>query len=77
MSRVGRAMRAALRYVAAHPGCCAAEVDRACRTARGGHQWMYAAIVRCARAGYLTRTRAGRRIELTITAAGREAGAES
>jgi len=36
----------ALGYIKLHPGCCTAEVDRACRTARGGHKWMYEVVGR-------------------------------
>lgn len=36
----------ALEYIKQHPGCCTAEVDRACRTARGGHKWMYETVGR-------------------------------
>lgn len=40
-----------LSYIARNPGCSTADVDRACRTARGGHKWMYATVDRAARAG--------------------------
>lgn len=66
--RVGPSMRAALRYLQAHPGETAAQVDRAVRTARGGHRWMYATVQRCERAGLLTRehgTRGARPLYLT------------
>lgn len=65
---VGPSMRRALVV----PGWAAAKVDRACRTARGGHRWMYATIARLERAGLITRTRTGRGIELALeaTAAG-------
>lgn len=65
---VGPAMRRALAYIALRPGTTAAKVDRACRTARGGHKWMYATIQRLERAGLVTRTRTGRGIELALAA---------
>ncbi len=36
-----------LEYVADHPGCCVADVDRACRrNPQAGHQWVYDGIAR-------------------------------
>lgn len=67
--RIGPSMTIALSYIASHTGCCAADVDRACRTARGGHRWMYATVQRLARAGLIVRTRAGNKILLRATAA--------
>lgn len=49
--RVGPSMRVALQYIEAHPGVCTADVDRAVRTARGGHKWMYATVGRLIKAG--------------------------
>jgi hypothetical protein len=46
---------AVLAYLTAHPGASTADVDRACRTARGGHKWMYALVARMIRAGLVTR----------------------
>lgn len=40
-----------LSWLSAHPGATTAELDRACRTARGGHCWMYASVKRMLRAG--------------------------
>lgn len=48
--RIGPSMARALAFIAAHPGTTRAEVDRHCRTAKGGHQWIYAAIARLIRA---------------------------
>lgn len=50
MTRIGNSMRFALDFIALNPGVNMAEVDRACRTARGGHQWMYATCHRLLRA---------------------------
>lgn len=38
-------------FIKANPGCCAADVDRARRTARGGHKWMYNTIERLVKRG--------------------------
>jgi predicted transcriptional regulator len=38
--------RIAYLYICRNPGCCTAEIDRACRTARGGHRWMYFTVER-------------------------------
>jgi|HubBroStandDraft_6_1064221.scaffolds.fasta_scaffold407208_3 hypothetical protein len=51
--RIGPAGKIALAYIASHPGCCAAEVDRAVRTARKGHKWMYNTIARLVKNGYV------------------------
>lgn len=65
--RIGPSMKVALAYIARNPGCCAADVDRAVRTARNGHKWMYATIIRLEDAGLIVRTPAkGGRIELSI-----------
>jgi len=48
-------MRVALDYIKHHPGCSIAEVDRACRTARGGHQWMYLTVKRLVSGGFVKR----------------------
>jgi hypothetical protein len=45
----------ALAYLSAHPGASTADMDRACRTARGGHRWMYAVVDRMIRAGLVVR----------------------
>lgn len=57
-------MRIALDYIRANPGVCAAQVDRACRTARGGHQWMYRVVHRLIDAGLVYRERDGSRYAL-------------
>lgn len=44
-------MRIALDYIIANPGVNTAQVDRARRTARGGHSWMYATVSRLISAG--------------------------
>jgi predicted transcriptional regulator len=65
--RLGPSMTAALDYVYRHPGCCAAEVDRARRTARGGHRWMYATVGRLIKAGMVSTIRNGSRADLYAT----------
>jgi hypothetical protein len=47
--------RAVLSYVRANPGCSKADIDRACRTARKGHAWMYAMVDRMLGEGMLVR----------------------
>lgn len=47
-------------YIGANPGCCIADVDRACRTARAGHRWMYASVGRLVKAGLVRRERGER-----------------
>jgi predicted transcriptional regulator len=54
----------ALAYIASHPGCCTAEVDRACRTARGGHKWMYEVVGRLIRRGLVRTVANGARADL-------------
>lgn len=54
----------ALEYIEGHPGCCIADVDRAVRTARGGHRWMYFTVKRLIRRGLVRFERAGSRILL-------------
>lgn len=57
-------MKIALEYIGSHPGCCTAEVDRAVRTARGGHKWMYATVGRLIKACLVTTRRNGARADL-------------
>ena len=58
-----------LRYIAAHPGCCAAEVDRACRcNPVAGHRWVYEGIRRLAENGALLREKAGAKFLLYVVA---------
>lgn len=45
--------RSVLTYVRLNAWCSIADIDRACRTARGGHAWVYAAVNRMLRAGML------------------------
>lgn len=45
-----------LRFIAAHPGCTTADVDRACRyNARAGHKWVYDGVGRLMRRGFVQR----------------------
>lgn len=67
MNRIGPSMKVALEYIQLHPGCCAAEVDRAVRTARGGHKWMYDTIKRLVRARLIMRETDGNRKRLYTT----------
>jgi hypothetical protein len=53
--RVSFAQMEYLQYVGAHPGCCVADVDRACRHDRNaGHYWVYASVRRLVRRGLLS-----------------------
>lgn len=56
---MGPSMRVAYSYIQKNPGCCAAEVDRAVRTARNGHRYMYATVGRLIKHG-LVRTERGK-----------------
>lgn len=56
--KIGPAMGVALGYIQKHPGCNTAEVDRAVRTAQGGHRWMYATVGRLTQAGLVVRCEA-------------------
>lgn len=60
--RITKQRAIVLDFLSRNPGANAAEVDRACRTARGGHQWMYALVCRALRAGLIVRvpSRSGR-----------------
>jgi hypothetical protein len=41
-------------YVAANPGCCIADVDRACRmNPLAGHRWVYDGVARLRKRGIL------------------------
>jgi len=52
--RVSFAQLEYLQFVAQHPGCCIADVDRACRRDRtAGHFWIYASIRRLRKRGLL------------------------
>lgn len=44
--RITKQRAAILAYLASNPGASTADIDRACRTARGGHHWMYATVSR-------------------------------
>jgi hypothetical protein len=55
MNKMTSLRRAVLTHVTTHPGCSTADIDRACRTARGGHRWMYAAVNRMIARGMLRR----------------------
>jgi predicted transcriptional regulator len=63
-TRIGPAMSIALGYIKQNPGCCTAEVDRARRTARGGHKWMYATVGRLIKARLVRTERSGSRVNL-------------
>jgi predicted transcriptional regulator len=64
MLRIGPAMEIALSYIRRNPGCCAADVDRSCRTAKNGHRWMYETVKRLAKHDLIKRVPKGNRIEL-------------
>jgi hypothetical protein len=59
-TRIGPSMRVALDYIAnnSQNNICTADVDRAVRTARAGHRFMYATVDRLIKAG-LVRTEKG------------------
>lgn len=52
-NRLGPAMSIALAYIRENPGVNTLQVDRARRTARGGHCWMYATVHRLVRNGFV------------------------
>lgn len=54
-ARITKQRQIYLSYIANNPGCNTAELDRACRTARNGHKWMYAAVKRMVRAGLVSK----------------------
>lgn len=52
--RASAAQRTYVQYIAAHPGCYVAEVDRACRrNPAAGHKWVYDGVSRLVRRGIL------------------------
>lgn len=54
-----------LSYVRKHPGCCIADVDRACRlNPYAGHKWVYDGVARLIRQGALSSVRIGNRVTL-------------
>jgi hypothetical protein len=53
MIKVTPKQRAVLAFVVANPGVTRLAIDRSCRTAKGGHQWMYAMVKRMVKAGSL------------------------
>ena len=61
---------AALRYIAAHPGCTAADVTRYEWSPARGHSATYDRVARLARRGYITRSPDGARLRLTISPSG-------
>jgi hypothetical protein len=65
--QMSAAQHAYAAYVAQHPGCCVAEVDRACRrNPRAGHRWVYDGVSRLIRHGVLAAHYRGNRKLLTI-----------
>lgn len=64
---IGTSQHAALSFIFSHPGVCTAEVDRACRTARNGHKWMYETVGRLIRRRMVTTVRNGSRADLYVT----------
>jgi hypothetical protein len=54
-----------------HPGCCIADVDRACRQDAGaGHYWVYSSVRRLVRRGLLlAEPGVGGRVVLRLPAA--------
>lgn len=56
-------------YISSHPGCCAADVNRACKAnSLAGHKWVYDGIRRLIRAGVLRSERGagGRRLLFVV-----------
>lgn len=62
------ASKTALTYIERHPGVCTAEVNRAARTARGGHRFMYATVDRLIARRLVVVHRRGYRGDLYATA---------
>ena len=61
IKKIGPSGKVALSYIAEHPGVCVLDVDRAVRTARNGHRWMYATVGRLVAAGAVRREWRGTR----------------
>ncbi len=60
--------RSYLSYVRNHPGCCVADVDRACRlNPAAGHMWVYAGVSRLIQQGALQAKFVGTRKRLWVT----------
>ncbi len=57
-----------LAYVREHPGCCIADVDRACRVnPNAGHRWVYDGVDRLIRHGVLSTGKGiGNRVTLKV-----------
>lgn len=56
-----------LSFIAAHPGCSIADVDRACRrNPRAGHKWVYDGVNRLIDRGLVQRSYAAGRTVLSI-----------
>jgi hypothetical protein len=56
-----------LDYIAAHPGCSIADVDRACRINRlAGHKWVYDGVKRLIARGIVRTEQKGGKHSLTI-----------
>lgn len=52
--RLSAHQRAYIEYVRTHPGCCVADVDRACRVnPSAGARWVYDGVKRLVRRGIL------------------------
>ena len=66
--RVSFAQMRYIQHVAANPGCCIADVHRACRrTAEAGHYWVYSSVRRLIRRGLLCATPGpGNRVTLRV-----------
>jgi hypothetical protein len=64
--RIGRAGRTAIAHIRANPGTSILGVDKAVRTARGGHQWMYRTVHRLIKNGAVLATKSKGKYVLEI-----------
>jgi hypothetical protein len=62
MNRISRNQSRYVNFVSSNPGCCIADVDRACRhNPQAGHRWVYDGVSRLIHRGLLKAYRDGSR----------------
>lgn len=67
MAYMSPAQREYLHFVREHPGCCVADVDRACRyNPQAGHKWVYDGVSRLVRRCVLVAVKDGARKRLYV-----------
>lgn len=68
MRRLSPSQRSYLAYIREHPGCCIADVDRACRrNPLAGHRWVYEGVNRLIRRGFVRAIPQGTRLRLEVS----------